>query len=1058
MASVKTTITVTDESQFVDAGQGTVPLFIFVTEQDKLLEDSVSVASATTKETAEVLQLVTSQSDSINKFGVPKFTEDSGTIQQGDELNEVGLWAMHSYLGVASRAYALRADIDLSQLAPTSVEPTADPVNGTYWFDTSNTEWGIFRANGSSTAGLAWDKISGLKLPTASDLDVSDVPLDSYGAEGNLALVTTTTNNHLYEKNAGTWEIVGSAAWKANYPTVVTGAAVADPNATGLNGLTLTVTGSTGTATTAAMTADTLAEVETQIDAITASTGVSASIVGADTLVLTDTTGGDITLANATGTWAAVGHTPATTLGVSLTYAKHTNIPDGTATGSIWFKTTKPNDGVDWVIKQFSTSTAQWATQTTPWYAGAIEAEIGYATGLSIGDIFVHYDPDSNGDAQQVFYRLASEAEFSVTGGTATPTTVAADSFDFAYNNAGTVSTITIAMTGAVADAGQPVTDINTAFAVAGVADRFEATQAAGAVVITSLSGEAFRLAENVNTPLADMGITAGEKSNWSILSYEASAVAPSQAPAEGTFWYNEAFAADVLISDGTKWLGPVNYNANFDPEGVQITSTRPTTQAAPGGGALVDGDLWLDSSDLENYPALYRYDTSISDWVAIDKTDQTTPFGIIFDDARSNAGPSYSGSAHTTFSEDASQLVISDYVDPDAPDPQVYPAGMILFNTRYSTQNVKEYRPNYFGLNTTADFQLSGTTFTVGQSETFPNPGESTNSETARWVNASGNQLDGSMHGNRKAQRATIVRAMASAIASNDEIRSEFISYKLISAPGYVELLDELQTLNIDRKETAFIVSDTPARLAPNGTEINNWATNANNAASNGDVGRTTRYTYSTMSYPPLGLGTNLDGSEVAIPGSAIKMRTIAFSDSISYPWKSAAGLRRGVINNAASVGYLTAENEYQSLLFSEGLRDVIYDNNINPHAFIPGAGLTVWGDKTMHNVSSVLEGENVARLIVEIRTDLQRIANAYFFELNNEATRADFKDAVDRYLADLATKEAIYDFVTVCSEQNNTPQRIARRELWLDVAIEPQISTNFIFIPIRTLNPGSL
>jgi len=1063
MASVKTTITVTDESQFVDAGQGTVPLFVFVTEQDKILEDAVSVASATTAATAEVLQLVTSQSDAVSKFGVPVFTEDSGTIQQGDELNEVGLWSMHSYLGVASRAYALRANINTAQLQPTAVEPTADPANGTYWFDLASTEYGIFIANGSTTPGLAWDKVTNLKIPTSSDIDGSSIPLDSYGADGNLALVTATTNNYLYEKNAGTWEIVGSTAWKAAHPTVVTGSAVAVPAATGLSGLTLTITGTTGTATTAAIGGDALPAVKTALDAITGSTGVTTTITGGDTLVLTDAAGGTIVLANGTGDWADAGHVVGTTLGVSMNYNKHSSVPTGTATGSIWIKTTTPNDGADWVIKQFSTSTGQFATQTNIWYAGEIEAEIGYGTGLSIGDIFTHYDPDGNGDAQQVIKRLGSLAAFNVDGSVndTANTITASDSFDFTYNASGTVTTITVVLTGESNSWSQTVTDINGAFASAGIASRFEATQTAitggNAVRITSLDGEAFRLAENTNTPLADMGISEGAKSNWATLTYQASLTAPSQAAAEGTLWYDNTFVVDVLISDGTKWLGPVNYNAAFDPEGVQISSTKPTTQASPGGGALVAGDLWLDSSDLENYPALYRWDTSVSDWVAIDKTDQTTPFGILFDDARMDAGPAYSGSAHTTFSTDADQLAISDYVDPDAPDPQAYPAGTILFNTRLSTQNVKEYRPNYFGLSSSADFQLSGTTFTVGQSATFTNPGESGNPETARWTNRSGNQLDGSMYGNRKAQRAVIVQALASAVASNENIRSDFISYNLIAAPGYVELLDELQTLNLDRKETAFIVSDTPARLAANGTDIVNWATNANNAASNGEVGRVTRYTYSTMGYP-WGLGTNLDGSEVMVPPSAAKLRTIAFSDSVSYPWKSAAGLRRGVITNQSSVGYLTAENEYQSVLMSEGLLDVIYDNNINPHTFLPNAGLVVWGDKTMHNTASALDRENVARLIVQIRTDLARLSRPYFFELNNAATRTDFKDAVDRYLGDLVAKEAMYDFVTVCSEQNNTPTRIDRNELWLDVAIEPAKSINFIFIPIRLVNTGTL
>ena len=1063
MVSVNTTITITDESQFVDAGQGTVPLFFIATEQDKVLEDAVSVASATTAATADVLQLVTSQSDCVEKFGVPVFTEDSGTVQQGDELNEVGLWAMHSYLGIANRAYAVRADLDLAQLQPTSVEPADNPVNGTYWFDETNTTWGLFKANGNATPGLAWDEVTSIKFPASTDL-TANVPNADYGADGNVAIVTDTTNNFIYEKNEGTWQVIGSAAWQATHDNVLTGTAVSTPATTGLNGLTLTITGGTGTATTAAMTADTLSEVESKINDETGSTGVVASITGGDTLVLTTADGSDITLADGTGAWSLAGHTEGTFAGVDLTYSTHASVPVGTAVGSFWIKTSSPNNGVDWKLKQFSTDTNQWSELTNNWYLDDLAAEAGLGTSLSIGDVYTQYDPDANGDAQQVFRKLGSQAAFNVDGTVNdSANTVPAETFDFVYMEAGVRTTITITLTGESNSFSVTVGEINAAFTTAGISSRFEATEVAitggNALRISSLSGEAFKLEETgADGTIADLGHSEGQKSNWAALSYTASPSAPTQAAAEGTLWYDESFKADIMFSDGTQWLGATNYNASFDPEGVQISATKPLTQAAPGGGALVAGDIWLDSSDTENYPALYRYDTTVSDWVAIDNADQTTPFGIIFDDARANAGPDYAGSTHTALSTDEDQLVQSDYVDPDAPDPQLYPAGFMLFNTRFGTQNVKEYKPSYFGLSTTNDFQLSGTTFTVGQSATFINPGETGNDATDRWVNKSGNQLDGSMYGGRKAQRATIVQAIAASVAGNDDVRSEFIEYNLVTAPGYVELLDELQTLNVDRKETAFIVSDTPARLAPNGTDILNWATNINNAASNGDVGRTTRYTYSTMSYPSMALGTNLDGNEVAVPGSAVKMRTIAYSDSVSYPWKPAAGLRRGVISNAASVGYITSENEYQSVILKEGIRDTLYDNAINPHAFLPGAGLVVWGDKTMHNQASALDRENVARLIVHIRTDLDKAVRPFFFELNNERTRADVKDLVDRYLADLVSKEALYDFVTVVSEQNNTPTRIDRNELWIDIAIEPQKSINYIFIPIRIVNTGTL
>ena len=59
-----------------------------------------------------------------------------------------------------------------------------------------------------------------------------------------------------------------------------------------------------------------------------------------------------------------------------------------------------------------------------------------------------------------------------------------------------------------------------------------------------------------------------------------------------------------------------------------------------------------------------------------------------------------------------------------------------------------------------------------------------------------------------------------------------------MIAAPGYPELLDEMIALSGDRRNTAFVIGDTPFRLKADATSTKNWATNANNASENGEDG----------------------------------------------------------------------------------------------------------------------------------------------------------------------------------------------------------------------------
>jgi phage tail sheath protein FI len=59
---------------------------------------------------------------------------------------------------------------------------------------------------------------------------------------------------------------------------------------------------------------------------------------------------------------------------------------------------------------------------------------------------------------------------------------------------------------------------------------------------------------------------------------------------------------------------------------------------------------------------------------------------------------------------------------------------------------------------------------------------------------------------------------------------------------------------------------------------------------------------------------------------------------------------------------------------------------------------------------------------------------------------------------MLELVSLRALYDFVTVCDESNNTPARIDKNELYLDVAIEPVKAIEFIYIPLRLKNTGEI
>jgi phage tail sheath protein FI len=84
--------------------------------------------------------------------------------------------------------------------------------------------------------------------------------------------------------------------------------------------------------------------------------------------------------------------------------------------------------------------------------------------------------------------------------------------------------------------------------------------------------------------------------------------------------------------------------------------------------------------------------------------------------------------------------------------------------------------------------------------------------------------------------------------------------------------------------------------------------------------------------------------------------------------------------------------------------------------------------------------------------------IARPFIFEPNDPITRNGILTVVNSLLNDLVAKRGITDYLAVCDSSNNTPERIARNELYVDVAIQPTKDVEFIYIPIRLKNPGEI
>ena len=938
----KTHITITDESASAAGGTTLIPLYVFATEQDKVIDETTgAIAPATTKELANQLLVVTSRNDCVNSYGVPKFTTVAGTVQQGDELNEVGLFGLYDSLGATSVAYALRADIDLKQLKSQELEPTAKVENNTKWLDVENTSWGFF-INEDPNKSIARRWVQMTDVVVVEELENDKPAIDP--EEGELAVYFEKLLNgtkavgqrqRTYQAVSGAWYEIGTEEWK--------------------------------------------------------------SVVAEDEY-----------------------STP------EVIFSSYLKYPENNAKGSIWVKTSPVNNGVDYDLKQYKSETDRWADVNLPMFGSFVDAEVSYGASLSTNSMIAKYEDDSD---RVTFYQFGGEG-FKKTGEEIVPFTLSEqEEFEF-RTPFGSVG-VTFVSREYTAD--DVVALIRAEVSTLGKYG-YSVSVNENKLVFSSANGYAFAI-DGDETLLESIKVEAGEYADWKLAKpFEVSETEPVAEPKDGTLWFNgDDYVVDIMVNDGDAWKG---YNNEYPNAGIYVTSAEPDT--------TIENSLWIDPSDSD-YPRIYRmYDGA---WELIDNTDQTSPLGVLFADARAFASETEVGTFE--LSDDGkvvSNLLTSDFVEPDCPAPQAYPEGIMLFNTRFSTNNVKSYKSNAFEGLTRKDGSYAVGSFTSNVN-TF--------ASTSRWVSASGNAEDGAGLFGRKAQRKMIVNALASAIKSNEDIRTMDYDFFFASCPGYPELDDELIALNVDKKETFEIVSDTPARLKPNSNAFITWGSNKNNATSQGEDGRVLRNEFVTRQYPSMGLASNVDGLEVAVPTSVAKMRNLL----VLPRGQIAAGVENGQVTNMASVGYITDEEEYASVVLNDGMGETLVAQSINPIMPRRNSGLLFWGEWTENPIqTSSLADEHAIITILRLKRDLETAVQPFFFKINNEALRSDFHKVLQNVLDIYIGTGEIYDYTLVTDSSVNTPARIGRKELWGSIAIEIAKGVEQIYLPIRVVATGAL
>ena len=358
-----------------------------------------------------------------------------------------------------------------------------------------------------------------------------------------------------------------------------------------------------------------------------------------------------------------------------------------------------------------------------------------------------------------------------------------------------------------------------------------------------------------------------------------------------------------------------------------------------------------------------------------------------------------------------------------------------------YAGNNPSSAADSYWGTTPRATgFSTAFTAYTTAQGLWGQNAQDVNFSAIGNKTYTFGGGVDYSAAGGMKATLGDLITSYG-LFSNKDEVQVDY----LIMGPGLTAESDSQAKANYlisvagDRKDCVAVIGPHRANLIG----LTNTTTQTSNLIKYFSPLSSSSYAVFDSGYKYT--YDRFNNKFVYIPCNADVAGLMTRTNIVAYPWFSPAGQQRGILNNAIKLAYNP----------SKAQRDQLYPLRINSIVTQPGVGTLLFGDKTALAYASAFDRINVRRLFLTIEQALQRAAEAQLFELNDELTRANFKNIVEPYLRDVQAKRGLYGFLVVCDTSNNTPDVIDNNEFRADIYLKPTKSINYVtltFVATRT------
>lgn len=182
-----------------------------------------------------------------------------------------------------------------------------------------------------------------------------------------------------------------------------------------------------------------------------------------------------------------------------------------------------------------------------------------------------------------------------------------------------------------------------------------------------------------------------------------------------------------------------------------------------------------------------------------------------------------------------------------------------------------------------------------------------------------------------------------------------------------------------------------------------------------------------------------------VELTGDIIGLRIL--KNLNGNPWEASAGLNYGQLRDVIKLGWNPTPAQMNTL----------GKNKINPIISKRGRGIVAWGIRNYTSKNSTLTDSTTRGLVVFIWRAALRFLEQYLFEINDDITRNDIKSKIDQFMENVKSNRGVYDYRTICSEVNNTPQVIDQGQLIVELRIKPTRISKEIVLVVGLYSSGA-